>query len=207
MQNKIEYNELLKLVQDRISLAHKRNIESLNTELLSMYYDIGKYISNAKTDNRLTALYVEKLEHDIKRIFYDRKNINAEDIWEMIVFCKKYNSDYTISNNEDTLANISNNQQKDNKIKQHIQQQLQNKPLPVDKLSWGQNVYLFNKVKQPHIRRWYMHQCIKYGWTLKVLKAMITSNYYNHRNKFTTYQGEIEGTCVPLQEMSEYFIL
>ena len=59
-------------------------------------------------------------------------------------------------------------------------------PEIVASIPWGHNVVLFEKVKDPAERIWYIQQTIEHGWSRNVLVHQIESGLYHRKGKAIT---------------------
>jgi predicted nuclease of restriction endonuclease-like (RecB) superfamily len=59
-------------------------------------------------------------------------------------------------------------------------------PRPVSDIPWGQNIDLFQKVKDPGIRLWYAQKAFENGWSRPVLAHHIDSGLHNRQGKALT---------------------
>lgn len=162
MQNNIfDYASLLKQVKARVALAQKKAIYAANEELLSMYWDIGKLLSESQKQIGWGNNALEQLSGDLKNDYPKVKGFSPRNCRCMIQFYKEYNQELTIW--QPSVAKLESS----------------NFILPVKKLSWSHNIALIQKVKDIKARYWYMIQCLKSGWTRDFLIDAITQNYYH----------------------------
>lgn len=60
-------------------------------------------------------------------------------------------------------------------------------PQLVAKLPWGHNILLIEKIKDLHIRIWYIQQCIESQWTRKILESQLKNQLYERQGKAVTF--------------------
>lgn len=183
IQNNIfSYATLLKQVKARVALAQKKAIYAANEEMLTMYWDIGKLLSESQKQIGWGNNALEQLSNDLKNDYPKVKGFSPRNCRCMIQFYKEYNQELTIWQQPVAKLEVSN------------------LILPVKQLSWSHNVILMQKVKDLKARYWYMIQCLKNGWGRNFLVEAINQDYYNIHgalaNNFDTTLPEIQAKQV-----------
>ncbi|WP_431427321.1 PDDEXK nuclease domain-containing protein [Bacteroides hominis] len=183
IQNNIfSYATLLKQVKARVALAQKKAIYAANEEMLTMYWDIGKLLSESQKQIGWGNNALERLSKDLKNDYPKIKGFSPRNCRCMIQFYKEYNQELTIWQQPVAKLEVSN------------------LILPVKQLSWSHNVILMQKVKDLKARYWYMIQCLKNGWGRNFLVEAINQDYYNIHgalaNNFDTTLPEIQAKQV-----------
>lgn len=155
------YADLLKQVKARVALAQKKAIYAANEEMLTMYWDIGRLLSESQKQIGWGNNALEQLSQDLKNDYPKVKGFSPRNCRCMIQFYKEYNQELTIW--QRAVAKL----------------ETPDIILPIKQLSWSHNVVLMQKVKDLKARYWYMMQCIKSGWTRDFLVDAINQDYYN----------------------------
>lgn len=159
--NRFDYIILLKQVKTRVALAQKKAIYAANDEMLSMYWDIGKILSESQKQIGWGHNALERLANDLKNEYPTVKGFSVRNCQFMIQFYNEYNQRLT-----NTKQAVSHLAQPDI-------------TLPVRQLSWSHNIILMQKIKDIKARHWYMIQCLKNGWGRDTLIEMIKKDYYS----------------------------
>ncbi len=81
-----QFSEVLKLIQK----AKERAIMSVNTELIDLYWNIGKYISQKTEKARWGKGIVEQLADFLQRKEPELRGFSAQNIWRMKQFYETY---------------------------------------------------------------------------------------------------------------------
>lgn len=180
--NNFNYIALLKQVKARVALAQKKAIYAANEEMLSMYWDIGKLLSESQQQIGWGNNALEQLSNDLKNDYPKVKGFSPRNCRCMIQFYKEYNQELTIW--QPSVAKL----EKSNML------------LPVKQLSWSHNIALIQRVKDIKARYWYMIQCLKSGWTRDFLIEAVNQDYYHSygamANNFDTTLPEIQAKQV-----------
>ena len=159
--NQFNYAALLKQVKARVAFAQKKAIYAANEELLSMYWDIGKLLSESQKQIGWGNNALEQLANDLKNDYPDIKGFSVRNCQVMIQFYNEYNQ--LLTNTQRPVAHLED----------------RNLIFPVKQLGWAQNVALMQRVKDLKARYWYMIQCLKNGWSRDFLVEAIKQDYYH----------------------------
>lgn len=154
------YATLLKQVKARVALAQKKAIYAANEEMLTLYWDIGKLLSESQQQIGWGNNALEQLSKDLKNDYPKIKGFSVRNCQVMVQFYNEYNQQLT--NAQQAVAHL----------------QAASLTLPVKQLSWSHNVVLMQKVKDLKARYWYMIQCLKNGWGRNFLVEAIHQDYY-----------------------------
>lgn len=159
--NRFNYATLLKQVKARVALAQKKAIYAANEEMLIMYWDIGKLLSDSQKQIGWGNNALEQLSNDLKNEYPKVKGFSVRNCQVMVQFYNEYNQQLT--NTQQPVAHLPS----------------ASITLPVKQLSWSHNVILMQKVKDLKARYWYMLQCLKNGWGRNFLIEAIQQDYYH----------------------------
>ena len=155
-----EYKEILLSIKNEVLKSQYRAMQLVNTELLFMYWNIGKIISkNIKWGNK----FVDSLAIDLKLEFPNIQGFSTRNLRNM----RKYYEEYSEFEILQTLS---------------------------AKLTWSHNVLLINKVKDKNIRKWYMEQTIRNGWSHDILDDQIKYKLYERQkvaNKISNFENTL----------------
>jgi len=161
------YPELLEDVKRRVSEARIRATLSVNRELITLYWGIGRLIVYRQKEEGWGKSVIERLSHDLKEAFPDARGFSASNIWRMRVFYLAYPS-------SENLAQPAREMQEGVLLQ------------GVADIPWGHNVVLIEKAKDPTQRLWYIQQTIEHGWSRAVLVHQIESDLYRRQGKALT---------------------
>ena len=84
VKNKIVYAILLKQVKARVAFAQKKAIYAANEELLSMYWDIGKLLSESQKQIGWGNNALKQLANDLKNDYPKVKGFSVRNCQVMI---------------------------------------------------------------------------------------------------------------------------
>jgi len=92
MIKQMSYAEFLNELKERIRIAQTKAVLSINAELISLYWDIGRRIVESREKSAWGKGVVEKLAGDLRREFSDVKGFSARNLWDMRRFYLAYNN-------------------------------------------------------------------------------------------------------------------
>lgn len=88
-----EYKSLLDELKEKIKYAQIKAVLSVNQELIKLYWDIGKAISEKQEQANWGNSVVEKIAKDIKKEFPLLKGLSRSNIFSMQQFFKAYRNE------------------------------------------------------------------------------------------------------------------
>ena len=158
-----KYNtEYITWVKELKSLIQKTQIKAslaVNSELIGLYWNIGKSISEKIKRNKWGSSVVEELSKDLKTEFPNQKGFSRSNLFSM----RKFYEFYSKSNIE--IEKI---------------QQL------VGQIPWGQNVVIISKSKSIEEALFYASKTIENNWSRSVLTHQIELDFFSRKGKAIT---------------------
>lgn len=163
-----EYNFWIKDIKERVYRLQIRAAQSVNKELLSFYWELGKEISENQKDKNWGDAVVEQLGKDLQSEFPSIKGFSRRNLF----YIKKWYLFYStqIIKVQQPVAQISNN-----KIQQLVFQ-----------IPWGHNILIITKIKEFNEAIYYVNETIANGWSRAVLRHQIETELYNRQGKAIT---------------------
>jgi predicted nuclease of restriction endonuclease-like (RecB) superfamily len=178
---------LLAEVKNRIQSAQTRAILTVNAELVRLYWDIGRIIAERQKREGWGAAVIPRLAQELKNELPELKGFSERNIGRMIAFYREYPDPVTFWRQSlIELSQMAILPQPAAKMKA-----LPKMPQPAAKLHdarfwlipWFHHVILMEKVKDAHIRRWYMEQTLTNGWSRNVLMFQINAHAHTRHGK------------------------
>jgi predicted nuclease of restriction endonuclease-like (RecB) superfamily len=157
--NNSEYLSWITELKSKIQSTQLKAAISVNKELLSLYWEIGKSISLKITEANWGASVVEQLSKDLKTEFPNQKGFSRSNLFSM----KQWFEFYSTSSKD--IEKI---------------QQL------VGQIPWGHNVAIITKTKSTDEALFYCNKTIENNWSRAVLINQISSDFYNRQGKAIT---------------------
>ena len=88
-----EYTNFIGTIKKRIRSAQYEALKVVNKELVGLYWDIGKMISEKQKELGWGKSVVEKMARDLKQEFPNQHGLSARNIWLMVSFYSEYEDD------------------------------------------------------------------------------------------------------------------
>jgi predicted nuclease of restriction endonuclease-like (RecB) superfamily len=184
------FPNLLREIKARIQQSQARAVLAVNTELVRLYWDIGRMIEARQREEGWGAAVIPRLARELRNELPQVKGFSERNIGRMIAFFRDYPQP------GDFLP------QPVAKLPAPGERQPPAKPVtagaslsqPVAKLPesllwaipWAHHVILMEQVKDLPARAWYMQQTLANGWSRNVLLLMVKSDAHRRRGKSLT---------------------
>jgi predicted nuclease of restriction endonuclease-like (RecB) superfamily len=157
-----EYPQFLAEVKERISAARTRAVLAVNSELITLYWEIGHEILEREQREGWGSGVINRLASDLRREFPAITGFSRSNLHYMRSFAEAW-----------PLEGGS----------QEIVQQ------PVGHLPWGQNIALVTRLEDRDARVWYAASAVENGWSRKVLEAQIVTDLRGRQgNALTSFE-------------------
>lgn len=88
-----DYTQLLAEVKERVRSAQLAALKAVNTELVGLYWDLGRMIVERQVGETWGKSVVEKLSADLQREFPAVGGFSASNLWRMKAFFELYRED------------------------------------------------------------------------------------------------------------------
>lgn len=174
-----DYLRLLAQVKRRVQIAQQRAVYSANDEMLRMYWDVGRLLSEAQSQIGWGSGALKRLSADMRNDYPEIKGFSVRNCQCMIQFYNEYNEELTQPKDSKLIAQLPIAQlEKQNTQSAIAQLPRYNFSLPVTHLPWTHNIILIQRVKDIKARYWYMIQSITNHWTQDFLVDAIKQDYY-----------------------------
>lgn len=173
------FPQLLNEVKDRIQQAQTRAVLAVNSELVRLYWDIGRLIDARQQREGWGAGVIPRLASALRNEVPEVKGFSERNIKRMLAFYRAYGDQAAIL--RQPLGQLESRE----KVPQAAAQLEQRRKVPQpaaqlpDSLLWSvpwfHHILLIEKVKDVDARAWYMQQTLANGWSRNVLLTMIQS--------------------------------
>ena len=159
-----------------------------NTELLSLYWDIGGLLVDRQKMEGWGAGVLRRLATDLKNELSDQQGYSERNLKLMTQFYREYPGLFEFG--QQAVAQLSGStagrRSRAERDALKGQQPVADIHALARTLSWTVNILLIQKVKDLEIRKWYMRSCIEQGWGRDILAVMIKSNAYERQGASVT---------------------
>ncbi|GAA3313932.1 hypothetical protein GCM10017710_19390 [Arthrobacter ramosus] len=140
------YTDLLGELKNRVRAARTQAIRTVNTELITLYWSIGKTILGRQATEGWGSGVIGRLAEDLGAEFPDMKGLSRSNLQYMRGLAEAWPAFDP------------------------------NVPQPVGHLPWGHIRTILDKRLEPPARDWYAAAAVQHGWSRNVLMNMIMNN-------------------------------
>ncbi len=181
------YGEMLADIKTRILQAQTRAVMSANTEMIQMYWDIGRMVAIKQDVEGWGAAVIPRLALDLHNDLSEIKGFSERNIGRMIAFFRAYpGMDEILPQPVAKLGQQTKQGYTD--LPQAVAKTRQTASMAcllllVPKIPWEHNILLMEKVKELPARQWYVEQILENGWSRAMLSAAIKSNAHHRANR------------------------
>ena len=167
-------------LKTRIETARLSAARSVNRELILLYWDIGRGIVEKQTSEGWGESVVERLAADLRLEFPDMRGFSTGNLWAMRRFYLEYGCDPILQQLAEELSparpirdeDCRNTRPGTSSAGVAILRQL------AEEIPWGHHMMLFDKVKIPSARLYYLRATAQFGWSRAVLLNQIKAQAY-----------------------------
>jgi predicted nuclease of restriction endonuclease-like (RecB) superfamily len=172
------YPELLENLKARIRSAQVRASLSINRELITLFWDIGRLIDERQRAEARGTSIVQRLAADLRQSFPGVAGFSSQNLWRMRAFYLAWADSNLSQVARDSSATI---------LSQPARElQVEFPPAFVAVLPWFHNVTIVEQVKDPLERRWYAEQTTVHGWSRAVLAHQIETRLFHRSGQAIT---------------------
>src|SRR4030042_1236203 len=163
------YLEFVREMKERITFARIAAARSVNSELIMLYWDIGKAIVAKQKEHGWGDSIVETLSRDLQKELPATTGFSADNLWRMRQFFIEYSAPEFL---EQTVPEMGIG-------KNGIQNLEQAVPDLLSDIPWGHHVEVLKKVKDYKARVYYLRSAARFGWSRNVLLNQIKACAYD----------------------------
>lgn len=178
------YKEWVSDIKLRIKKSQIKAAISVNSEMILLYWDLGRQIVDKQQNARWGSGFIEQLSKDLKDEFPDMNGFSTDNIRFMKRMYLFYNQEHTI------IAQVVQQLAQVNYITpvQNLAQVVQDfenslPPSLLMMLPWGHHTLILRKIKKIEEAVFYIQETITNNWSRSVLLMQIESNLYARQGK------------------------
>ena len=140
----LDFNKIVNMIEIRRNNAYKK----VNEELIGLYWDFGKYVSELVSGSEYGNKTIEKIAEFLKNKYPTLKGFNRRGIYRMKQFYETY------KNYPEIVSTV------------------------LTQLSWSNHLQILSSTKTFEEKKFYMELAIKEKYSARQLDRQITSAYY-----------------------------
>lgn len=184
------YKQWITELKEKVRSAQLKAAVAVNTELINLYWILGKTITQKQT--AYGTGFLQQLSKDLSAEFPEMKGFSLRNL----KYCRNFFEFYNSSKGQQAVALLksieeANLQQpvyllQNDKIKSPLpEKELDNIDYEntiwqqaVAKIPWGHNILIFTKSSSVEEALFYVNQSLQNGWSRNVLALQLKSNLY-----------------------------
>jgi predicted nuclease of restriction endonuclease-like (RecB) superfamily len=185
----INYQRILSNLKEKIRQARIKASLAVNTQLLAIYWEIGRTILDQQETEGWGTKVIDRLATDLKSEFPDMKGLSTRNLKYMRAFAEAY-PDFIIGQAPTTQSLITDNQTP-GIVQDELALVTSKNDIPIvqvelAQLTWYHHITLIDKIKDNDVRRFYIRETIKNGWTRDVMVHQIDSELHLTQGQITS---------------------
>ncbi|MBW8325046.1 MAG: PDDEXK nuclease domain-containing protein [Prolixibacteraceae bacterium] len=147
-------------LKSRIYEARRRIAFAINSQLLELYWEIGKSIAEKQEKANWGSNFIEQVAIELKHEFPDIKGFSRRNLYAISQWYKFYSEKYQFV------------------------------PQTVAQIPWGHNRLIISKIKNIEEAEFYCNEILKTGWDRDTLEIQISNNLFEKVGKATNNFSE-----------------
>ena len=189
--NGSEYKQWLVDLKLRIRQSQVKAAVKVNTELLRLYWDLGRDIVDRQMEAAWGSKFFEMLSKDLLREFPELEGFSKSNLFYMKKFYLFYSRDGQIVQQAVALfknaivpqagTQLQTAANQENIICPQVVDKLENHP--VFQIPWGHHREIITKCQSIHEALFYVQKTIEHGWSRAVLMNFMEANLYEAQGK------------------------
>ncbi|MBL7663852.1 MAG: DUF1016 family protein [Bacteriovoracaceae bacterium] len=164
-----DFNSLLKEIKTRIQQSQAKAVLAVNSELIRLYWDVGRTIDQKQTKEGWGTQVIPRLAKELSGELSELKGFSTRNLERMVAFYRGYPDQFAIP--PQAVAELESN--------------------VFWSIPWGHHILLMEKIKEHNLRIWYMQQILKNGWSRNTLSLMIESRIHQRQGKSVSNFAEL----------------
>ena len=148
-----DYRQTIAAIKQRIQASQTRAVLAVNTELLNLYWDIGRQLDTWQRERAWGSAVVEHMALDLQASYPGMKGFSRTSLFAMRQFYAFFSPQFQVV------------------------------PQPVGQMPWGHVRTQLAKVKSLELVLLYAQACIEHGWSRTVLEWQVEQRFHERAGK------------------------
>jgi predicted nuclease of restriction endonuclease-like (RecB) superfamily len=173
------YKDWLIELKQKVRTAQLKAAVAVNTELIMLYWELGKMITEKQT--AWGSKFLTQLSRDLRTEFPDMQGFSERNL----KYCRQFYQFYFPSIGQQVVAQLEQANQT-NDIPQIVNPEDFNtlfRQQPVAQIPWGHNILIFSKSRNADEAEFYAGQTLQNGWSRNILSLQINANLFQRQGK------------------------
>lgn len=173
-----DYNDWLGELKTRIHTAQQRATLAVNSELVLLYWQIGRDILARQAVQGWGAKVIDRLSQDLRASFPDMKGFSTRNLKYMRAFAEAWPEGEFV---QQPVAQLASGKLCAGSAPQIEPNEIVQQPVApfvqgvLAQLPWAHHVILLDRLPGPETRKWYAAKAIEHNWSRNILVMQIES--------------------------------
>ena len=168
--------EAIQLIKSAILKSRYRAATLANKELLSLYYGIGKFVSENSRKEVWGTGAIETISEKLQQELPGLRGFSAGNIKKMRIFYEEWHG--YIENRASITHDLEINPNQDVEIRALITHELEKLPFGFLNTGFTHHYEIINKTASLEERLFYLERCAAEFWSVEILRYNLKSNLY-----------------------------
>ena len=210
------YTEAVRIIKEAILRSQYRAASSVNKEQLSLYYGIGKYVSENSRHGFWGKGAIETISQQLQKELPGLRGFSASNIKNMRSFYEEWSPVINRQPSADdfkTLTVVSESELNENLLLVEVRQPM------ADEFNWSDffaigfshHIEIMAKAKTLEARLFYIHESATRFWNKYTLRDYLKADLYNHRgtlpNNFTSTIASAQQALKAVNAFKDEYLL
>ena len=177
-----DYKQWLTDLKSRIRQSQIKAAIKVNTELLRLYWDLGKDIVVRQMESTWGSGFFEQLSQDLQSEFPGMQGFSRRNLFYIKQFYLFYTQDKLTHHQaggelvQQVVALLKPVENQGNAIRQQVVGELEDHP--IFQIPWGHHIQIFSKSKSTTEALFYVRKTIENGWSRAVLMNFMEADLF-----------------------------
>ncbi|MDR2036531.1 MAG: PDDEXK nuclease domain-containing protein [Bacteroidales bacterium] len=181
-----EYKQWLTDLKLRIRQSQLKAAIKVNSELINLYWSIGKDIIEKQENSKWGDQLIPQLSRDLKQEFPDMKGFSISNLKYIRQWYLFYNEMSIIGQQAVGQLTKQAVSQSENVKSQQVVDRIQIVQQLVAQIPWGHNLRIISNCKSMDEALFYVQKTIENGWSRSILEIHIKQDEYKRSGKSLT---------------------
>ena len=164
-----DFKQWLRELKTRIRQSQIKAAIKVNTELLHLYWDLGRDIAERRLDATFGSGFYKNLSKELMTEFPDMKGFSITNL----KYCKYFYQLYLQDNQSHKQLAFSNRPQVGDDLKKNV----------IFQIPWGHQKYIIDKCRSVQEALFYVNKTIVNGWSRASLMNFIELDLYTSQGR------------------------
>ncbi len=170
--NNSDYKQWLSTLKKTIKSTQIKAALQVNSELLRLYWSLGKDIVEMQKSSHWGDSFLQKLSNDLSKEFPDMKGFSHRNLKSIRQWYLFYAQSNKIGQQPVSQLQNTNGQQPISQIESIF-----------FSIPWGHHLYILQKCKEVERALFYLRKTLENGWSRAVLSNFMSINLYEREGK------------------------